>query len=82
MTAPGPNFVVFVCEFCSLHESACVHVHKGILMGTPNREPQEYSRNIIEDKDPGRYLPFIFLLCSWGCLFGVPIKVPLVFEVV
>ena len=45
-------------------------------MGTPNMEPQDYSRNIIEYKDPGRYIPIIFLLYSWGSLFGVPIKVP------
>ena len=30
-------------------------------MGTPNRERQEYSRNVIEYKDPGRYIPIIFL---------------------
>ena len=46
-------------------------------MGTPNREPQEYSRNIM-----GIYLleslhSIIFLLYSWGSLFGVPSKVPL-----
>ena len=46
-------------------------------MGTPNREPQEYSRNIIEDKDPGRHIPIMFKLYSWSSLFGVPIKVPL-----
>ena len=46
-------------------------------MGTPNREPQEYSKNLIEYKDPGRYIPTIFLLYSWGSLFGVPIRVPL-----
>ena len=46
-------------------------------MGTPNREPQEYSRNKIEDKDPGRYIPIIFLLCPCGSLFGVPSKFPL-----
>ena len=39
---------------------------KGTLMGTPNREPQEYSRNIIECKDRGRYIPNSFLLYSWG----------------
>ena len=39
-------------------------------MGTPKREPQEYSRNIIESKDPGRYIPIIFLLYSWGSLLG------------
>ena len=53
---------------------------KGTLMGTPNREPQEYSRNIIECKDPGRYIPVIFLLYSSGSLFGVPSKVPLMTE--
>ena len=47
-------------------------------MGTPNKEPQEYSRNLMEYKDPGRYIPIIFLLYSWGSLFGVPIRVPLV----
>ena len=50
---------------------------KGTLLGTPNREPQEYNRNIMEYKDPGRYIPIIFLLYSWGSLFGVPSKVPL-----
>ena len=45
---------------------------KGTLLGTPNREPQEYSRNII-----GIYLPGSpFLLYSWGSLFGVPIIAP------
>ena len=48
-------------------------------MGTPNREPQEYGRNIIVYKDPGRYIPIIFLLYSWGSLFEVPINVPLNF---
>ena len=41
-------------------------------MGTPNREPQEYSGNTIEHKDPGEYIPIIFPLYSWGSLFGVP----------
>ena len=44
-------------------------------LGTPNREPQEYSRNIMEHKDPGRYIPITFLPYYWGSLFGVPIKV-------
>ena len=35
-------------------------------MGTPNQEPQEYSRYII-----GTYL------YPWGSLFGVPSRVPL-----
>ena len=51
-------------------------------MGTPNREPQEYSRNITEYKDPGRYS--IFLLHSYYILgvpcLGIPIKVPLLSE--
>ena len=46
-------------------------------MGTPNREPKEYSRNIMEDEDPSRYIPNIFLLYSWVSLFGVPSKVHL-----
>ena len=50
---------------------------KGTLLGTPNREPQEYSRNRMECKDPGRYIPIIYLLYSWGSLFGVPSRVPL-----
>ena len=32
----------------------------------------------MEYEDTGRYIPIIFLLHSWGSLFGVPIKVPLV----
>ena len=46
-------------------------------MRTPNREPQEESRNIVECKDPGRYVSFVFLLYSCGFLFGAPSKVPL-----
>ena len=34
---------------------------KGTLLGTPNREPQEYSRNIMEYEDPGRYIPIKYL---------------------
>ena len=50
---------------------------KGTLLGTPNREPQEYSRNLMEYKDPGRYIPIKYLLYSWGSRFGVPSRVPL-----
>ena len=39
--------------------------------------PRIYSRKIIDYKDPGRYIPYIFLLYSWGPPFGVPSKVPL-----
>ena len=42
-------------------------------MGTPNREPTEYSRKWIE---PSSYIPTIFLLSSWGSLLGVLIKSP------
>ena len=54
-------------------------MYKGTLLGTPNREPQEYSRNLLEYKDPGRYIPIIFLLYSWGSWFGVPSKVPFMY---
>ena len=50
---------------------------KGTLLGTPNREPQEYSKNMMEYKDPGRYIPITYLLYSWGSRFGVPSRVPL-----
>ena len=49
---------------------------KGTLLGTPKREPQQYSRNIMEYKDPGRYIPIIYLLYSWGSRCGVPSRVP------
>ena len=40
---------------------------KRTLLGTPNRDPQEYSGNILEYKDPGRYIPTIFLgFPVWG----------------
>ena len=29
-----------------------------------------------EYKGPGRYISVVFLLYSWGSLFGVPISVP------
>ena len=29
----------------------------------------------MEYKDPGRYIPIVYLLYSWGSRFGVPIKV-------
>ena len=52
-------------------------LYKGTLLGTPNREPQEYSRNIMEYKDSGRYIPIMYLLYSWGSRFRVPSRVPL-----
>ena len=57
---------------------------KGVQMGTPKREPQGRNtgfrvqdlgfrgRNIIEYEDTGRHIPIMFLLHSWGSLFGVP----------
>ena len=50
---------------------------KGTLLGTPNREPQEYSRYIIGIYLPGSLYSIIFLLYSWGSLSGVPSRVPL-----
>ena len=47
------------------------------LYWEPNKEPQEYSRNIMEYENPGKYIPIIVLLHSWGSLFGVPSRVPL-----
>ena len=49
---------------------------KGTLLGTPNREPQEYSRYRIGIYLPGSLYSILFLLYSWGSLFGVPIRVP------
>ena len=51
--------------------------NKWTVMGTPHREPQEYSRNIIVIYLQGCSYSIIFLLYSWGSLFGVPIEVPL-----
>ena len=31
----------------------------------------------MEYKDPGRYIPILYLLYSWGSRFGVPSRVPL-----
>ena len=50
---------------------------KGTLLGIPNREPQEHSRNIRGIYLPGSLYSSIFLPYSWGSLFGVPSKVPL-----
>ena len=49
---------------------------KGTLMGTPNREPQEYNRNIIGIYLPGSLYSIIFLFYSWGSLLflGFPLK--------
>ena len=45
-------------------------------MGT-RQGPQEYSRHIVGVYLPGSLYSFLFLLFSWGFLFGVPSKVPL-----
>ena len=57
-------------------------IFKGTLLGTPNREPQEYSRYIIGIYLPGSLYSIIFLLYSWGSLFGVPSRVPLIFALI
>ena len=43
-------------------------------MGTPNREPTEYSRNRIGiPKDTGRCIPIIYCCCIlWVPYFGSP----------
>ena len=55
-------------------------LNKGTLLGTPNREPQEYSRYVIGIYLPGSLYSIIFLLYSWGSLLGVPSRVPLLNE--
>ena len=57
----------------------CNGIYKGTLMGTPKREPQEYSRNLIGIYLRGSFYSIKFLLYSWGSLFGVPIRVPLIY---
>ena len=44
----------------------------GTLLGTPNREPQEYSRNIIGIYLPASLYSIPFLLYFGGSLSGVP----------
>ena len=60
-------------SFCSLSAM----LDEGTLLGTPNREPREYSRYIIGLYLPGSLYSIIFLLYSWGSLFGVSSRVPL-----
>ena len=73
-----PRGVAFGSPFQGCFPSESYTSLKGTLLGTPNREPQEYNRNVMEYKDPGRYIPIIYLLYSWGSRFGVPSKVPLI----
>ena len=54
-------------SFLGTLNTRCRTIIKGNLLGTPNREPQEYSRNIMEYKD----LVGIFLLYTYYIL-GVP----------
>ena len=49
---------------------------KGLKWEPQTGKPRKYSGKIIECKDLGRYIPIIFLLYSWGSLFGVARKVP------
>ena len=48
---------------------------KKVLLGTPNRESQEYSRNIIDDKDPVGTFRFYSYYVLGVPLFGDPSKV-------
>ena len=42
----------------------------------PNREPQEYSGNIVRISSAGSsYIPIMLVPCSWGSLFEIPINV-------
>ena len=47
-----------VLRFLQMFKPQATPQHKGL--GTPNREPQEYSRYRIECQDPGRHIPTIF----------------------
>ena len=49
---------------------------KGTLLGTPKREPQEYSRNIMEYKDPGRYIPIIYLYLLYSFILDLAASGP------
>ena len=93
------EWLPFHCPFDFPPPGLCLQLQepKRVLMGTSNRESQEYSRNLMEYKeysrnimeykeysrnikeykDLGSYVPIIFLLYTWGSLFGVPSKVPL-----
>ena len=64
--------------------NACIELNgsgsepNGTSMGTPNSEPQEYSRNVVGIYLPGYFdIAITFLPYSWGSLFGLPIQVPL-----
>ena len=46
--------------------------NKGTVVGTPNREPQEYKAGIQQEyEDTGRYIRIIFLLHSLGAPLGM-----------
>ena len=34
----------------------------------------------MEYKDPGKYVPIVYLLYSWGSRLGVPSRVPLILK--
>ena len=64
---PGGRFAIALTARFSVFFSSptTFPLDKGTLLGTPNREPQEYSRNIME------YKVGIFLLYTYYIL-GVP----------
>ena len=81
MRAACPRFLMQPSEPCGRQTGfggcSARSKSKGTLLGTPNREPQEYSRYTIGIYLPGSLYSIIFLLYSWGSLFGVPSRVPL-----
>ena len=46
----------------------CPALDEGTLLGTPNRDPHEYSRKFLRNIPTARLLTFIFLPYSWGSL--------------
>ena len=69
-----------MAEVCGPHVSALpILALKGLYWEPKHREPQGYSRNIIGIYLRGSLYSIIFLLYSWGSLFGVPSEVHLCF---
>ena len=47
------------------------------MLGIVPHSPERFWVSGLGVLDPGRYMPIILILYSWGSLFGVPSKVPL-----
>ena len=71
----GPDSVCVGSDLLSFKKVSTPtgNVFKGTLLGTPNREPQEYSRNIMEYKDPGIYLLYTYYILGVPYL-GFPVE--------